>query len=76
MGSSMKKMPQKPFGYIEIGDNAVAQRADGDYLIGRFSEHPAGFLAHGVDLSRYLFDRNDRGLAKHDALVLNENENA
>jgi hypothetical protein len=36
--------------HLEIGDHAVAQRADGLDVAGRAAEHQLGLVAHGQDL--------------------------
>ena len=53
-------------GDVEVGDDAVLQRADGGDRAGRAAEHPLRLDADGVDLARALVDRDDGRLAEDD----------
>ena len=53
--------------HVEVGDDAVLQRADGRDRPGRASEHPLRLDADRVHLAGALVDRDDRRLGEHDA---------
>ena len=55
--------------HFEVGDDAVAKRADGDDRRGRAAEHALGLRAHGEELVGPRVDRDDRGLVEDDALT-------
>ena len=53
-------------GDVEVGDDAVLQRADGGDRPGRAAEHPLRLDADRVDLAGTLVDRDHRGLGEDD----------
>ena len=55
---------QHPLGRLEVGDHAVAHRADGGDVAGRAAQHLLGLVAHGFDLRRQRVDGDDGGLAR------------
>ena len=61
-------------GDVEVGDDAVLQRADGGDRAGRAAEHALGLDADGVDLARALVDRDDRRLGEDDAAAADVDE--
>src|ERR687890_160658 len=46
--------------HVEVGDDAVLQRADGLDRARRAAEHPLGLDAHGMDLAGARVDGDDR----------------
>ena len=54
-------------GHVEVGDDAVLQRADRGDRARRAAEHPLRLDADGVHLAGALVDRDDRRLGEHDA---------
>ena len=54
-------------GHVEVGDDAVLERADRGDRPRRAPEHPLRLDADGVHLARALVDRDDRRLGEHDA---------
>jgi hypothetical protein len=54
---------------VEVGDHTVLQRADGDDVARRASEHGLGLVPHRQDRVVGLVDRDDRRLVEHDALA-------
>ena len=68
------KMPQHRFGNLEVRNNTIAQRAD-RYNIARCSaQHTLGVITDSDDLITTSFNRYDRRLSEHDAMVFNINE--
>ena len=61
-------------GDVEVGDDAVLQRADGRDRARRAAEHPLRLDADGVHLARALVDRDDRRLGEHDAAAAHVDE--
>jgi len=59
-------------GDFEVGDDAVAQRADRLDVAGRATEHHLGLFADGEDLALAALrsQRNDRRFVQHDAAAL------
>ena len=59
------------FGHVEVGDDAVAHRADRLDAARRAAQHQLGILAHGQNLLLAVLDviGHDRGLVQHDALA-------
>jgi hypothetical protein len=57
-------------GDVEVGDDAFAQRLDGDDVARRAAEHFLRAGANGFDLAGDLVDRHHRGLVDHDAAAL------
>ena len=64
------------FRYIEIGDDAIAQGADGDDVPRRAAQHLLGFVADLEDgfLAAFHRDRHDGRLIQDDATVTDVNE--
>ena len=54
-------------GDVEVGDDAVLERADRGDRPRRASEHALGLDPDGVHLARALVDRDDGRLREHDA---------
>ena len=54
-------------GRLEVGDHAVAHRADGGDAAGRPPEHLFRVVADGLDLVVDVVDRHDGRLVEHDA---------
>ncbi len=67
-------MLQHLFRNLEIGNDAVFHRPNGDDVAGRAAEHLFSIAADGLDLIRYLVDRDDRRLADDDAAALGINK--
>ena len=53
--------------HVEVGDDAVLQRADRGDRPRRAAEHPLRLDAHRMHLARALVDRDDGRLGEHDA---------
>src|SRR5205085_2816813 len=62
------------FGYVEVGDNAVLHRPNGDHAFWRASEHPLGLEADSLDLLRRAVDGDHGRLIENDPLALHVNE--
>jgi hypothetical protein len=60
-------MAQQALGRFEVGDDAVAQRADGRDVRGRSPEHRVGLVADGLGLVALGVDGDDGGLVDDDA---------
>ncbi len=65
---------QHRLGDLEIGDDAILHRADGDDIAGRAAEHPLGFVAYGEDALGAGLDGDDGWFAQNDAAVADVNE--
>ena len=65
---------QHGLGHVEIGDDAVLERADGDDVAGRAAEHALGLDADGEDALVVLVNRDDGRLADDDALAADGDE--
>ena len=63
-------------GDVEIGDHAVAHRADRLDRAGRPAQHQLGVLADGQNLLAPVLDTvgHDRGFVQNDALALDVNQ--
>ena len=71
------EVAQHRLGDLEVGDDAVAQRADRLDVARRAAEHLLGLAADGEHLlaaARVALHRDDRGLARDDALALDVDE--
>ena len=66
----LDEVGQHLLGDVEVGDDAVLHRLDGDDVAGRAAEHLLGFTADGLDAAVQLVDRDDRRLVDDDALAL------
>ena len=64
------------FGHVEIGDHAVAQRADGLDAVGRLAHHHLGIVTHGLDALHAVdrLERNHARFVQDDTLVLHVNQ--
>ena len=58
---------------FDVGDDTVAQWANGLDAVGRLAHHQLGFVAYGLDPLDPVdrFDRHDGRFIKNDALILN-----
>ncbi len=63
----LDEVPEHLLGHVEVGDDAVLQRADRLDRARRAAEHPLGLDADGVHLTGALVDRDDGRLREHDA---------
>ena len=62
-------MGQHGLGNLEVGDDAVFERTDGDDVAGRAAEHAFGLIADGEDFVRAGLHGDHGGFAQHDALI-------
>ena len=67
-------MAQHLLGDLEIGDHAVAQRADRSDRRRRAADHSLGLRADRVYAARLLGDRDHGGLEEHDSAPADEHE--
>ena len=65
----LDEVGQHLLGDLEVGDDAVLHRLDGDDVAGRAAEHVLGVLADGLDPAVHLVDGHDRRLVDDDALA-------
>ena len=65
---------QHPFGDLEIGDDTVLQRTDGNDVGGGASHHVLGVPPHGFHLVRVFVDSHDGGLIDHNPLSLGKHQ--
>jgi hypothetical protein len=65
----LDEVRQHLFRDLEVGDDAVLHRFDGDDVAGRAPEHFLGFLADRLDTSGDLVDGHDRRLVDDDTLA-------
>ena len=65
---------QHPFGDLEVGDDAVLQRPDGNDVGWRASQHVLGLSAHGFHRARGFVDGHDGGFIDHNSLALGVNQ--
>jgi len=63
----LDEVPEHPLGDVEVGDDAVLQRAHRDDVSGRAADHPLGLDADGDDLPGIGIERDDRRFVEHDA---------
>ena len=70
----LDEVAQHLLGDVEVGDDAVLERADGRDVPGRAAEHPLGLDADRVHLAGALVDRDHRRLGEHDAAPANVDE--
>ena len=61
-------------GHVEVADDPVAQRPDGDDVRRRAADHPLRLRPDRQDPLRARLDRDDRRLADDDAAVLDVNQ--
>ncbi len=60
--------------HVEVGDDAVLQRANGENAVGRAAEHAFRFEADAFDLAGCLFDRDNGGFVQHDPFAAHVDE--
>ena len=65
----LDEVGQHLLGDLEVGDDAVLHRLDGDDVAGRAAEHVLGVLADRLDPAVHLVDGHDRGLVDDNALA-------
>ena len=68
------EVAQHLLGDLEVGDDAVFERADGADRAGRAAEHALGFGADRVDFAGAVVDSDDGRLGEHDAAAANVDE--
>src|SRR5580698_2702847 len=74
MAGLLDEIPQHGLGDIEVGDYAVFHRPDGGDISGGATQHSLGLGSDGADFAGDGVERDDRGLAQNDSLVLNVNQ--
>src|SRR3954449_7304055 len=70
----LDEVAQHPLGRLEVGDDAVLQRADGHDVARRTADHPLRLGADGEDPRGVGVDRDDARLVEHDALAADVDE--
>ena len=65
----LDEVGQHLLGDLEVGDDAVLHRLDGDDVARRAAEHVFGLLADGLHPAVHLVDGHNRRLVDHDALA-------
>ena len=70
----MDKLLEHALGHLVVGDDALAQGADGNDVAGGTAEHGLRLSADLQELAGILVDGDDRGLVEHDALALYINQ--
>ena len=68
------EVAQHRLGDLEVGDDAVLERPDGDDVARRAAEHALGLAADGQDPLRVLLDGHDGGLDEHDPAAADRDE--
>ena len=68
------EVPQHRLGDLEIGDDAILQRADGDDIARRAAEHALGFVADREHMAGADLHRDHRGFAQDDAVIFDVNQ--
>jgi hypothetical protein len=71
---ALDEVLQHPLGHIEIGDDAVLQRAQRLDVLRRAAEHRLGLVTHPDHLVVGAADRDDRRLIEDDASAPHEHE--
>src|SRR5579875_952186 len=66
--SLMNEIVEHTLSHLEIGNDAVAERTNGNDIRRRAAEHVLGFGAAADDLSRASVHGNDGGFVEHNAL--------
>ena len=67
---SVEEVAQHLLGHVEVGDDAVLHRPNGDDAFRRAAEHALRLEADALDLLGLAIDRDDRRLVQDDALAL------
>jgi hypothetical protein len=70
----LNEVVEHALGDLEVGNDAVLHRADGDDVARSAAEHLLGFLADGFHLSVVLVDGDDGGFIDDDAFAAGEDE--
>ena len=70
----LDEVPEHLLGDVEVGDDAVLERADRGDRAGRAAEHPLRLDADRVHLAGALVDRDDRRLGEDDAAAAHVDE--
>ncbi len=65
----LDEVVQHLLGDLEVGDNAVLHRLDGDDVARRTAQHLLRLFANGLYFTGVLVDGHDGGLVDHDALA-------
>ena len=60
--------------HVEVSDDAILQRADGEDAVGRATEHALRFEADAFDFAGGFFDCDDGGFVQHDAFAADVDE--
>jgi hypothetical protein len=68
------EMTQQAFGGLEVGDDAIAQRADGRDVRGRAPEHRVGFVTDRLGPVAQRVDGDNRRLIDDDAPARREHD--
>ena len=68
----LNEVIQHALGDLEVGDDAVLHRLDGDDVARRAAEHFLGFFADGLYLAGVFVNGDDGGLVDYDAFTLRE----
>ena len=74
LGRLVNEVAKHGLGDVEIGDHAVLERAHGDDIAGRATEHALSLDADGENALVVLVDSDDGGLADDDALASHRDE--
>ena len=70
----LNEVAQHLLGHVEIGDDAILERADRGDRPRRPPKHALGLDPHGVDFAGALVDGNDRWFREDDAATANVDE--
>ena len=63
----LDEVAEHALGGVEVGDDAVLERADGHDVARRAANHLFGLGTHREDSSGVVVDRDDTRLVEHDA---------
>src|SRR5215218_3455494 len=66
----LQEVAQHLLGHVEVGDDAVLHRPDGDHTLRRTTEHALRLEPDPFDLLALSVDRHDRRLVEDDPLTL------
>ena len=70
----LDEVAQHALSGVEVGDDAVLERANSDDIARRAPDHSLGLRAHREDSAGVVVDRDNRGLVQHDATTTHVNE--